>query len=267
MSSAVGDGDFGGGGSDPASDPVSDFGDLGGNFGLGGTSASPAPSSIADTGLSLDFSAPVTVNGFGNIATTFAPALGGITSVPTAFGFDPAQSFATPASDFAGIFSSPAPAPAAAPASTIGQTLTALGSVVLGVLGIASGTPQGVIGGAVSVGNNFGNIASSFSGIGAGFSSNSPSVTPGESAGGPSDLFAGIQSPIVPAFGAQSATAGAATSAGLGGFAAGILAALTGGLQPRQIGRYAQPQTVAQPAQNPLFLLLALGAGAYFLAS
>lgn len=282
MSSAVGDGDFGGGGSDPASDlgdlggnfgfggsPVSDvtsLGDLGGNFGLGPTSASPASSDIADQGISFDVNNAVTVNGFANIATTFSPTLGGITSVPVAFGFEPTQSFATPDS-FAGIFSTPATAPTAAPASTIGQTLTALGSVVLGVLGIASGTPQGVIGGAMSVGNNFGNVASSFGNI-ASLGGADSSVTGGSAAaGGPSnDGFSAVQ--FSPLAGQSAATAGTATSAGLGGLAAALAGSLAGGLQPRQTGRYAQPQTATNTAtKNPLLLLLALGAGAYLLTA
>lgn len=232
-----------------------------------GIAVTPAPP-VDSTVIGLPPVEGVTaVTGFTNNSLAATTSLTGNLSVALN---DPALGFAPNAGQsLGGLFDGPPAAPpATAPPATLGQTLQAIGQTVLGLLGIASGTPQGVIGGGMSISNGL-------SVLGQGVTS-APSTTPtgdfGFSGGDSASSFAitdgGIvgTSPVAatqPGGGVATSTSSTGGIASLGGALDGLLNSLvnglSAGLQPRQSIRYGQPAQSAQsaPASIPPALLLA----------
>lgn len=247
-------------------------GEFGGGFGIGSGLSSLDFSAFTDSSISQAAPpAPAVVIGFNGTPVSFAPALGGITSVPV--GLDGFANVGQVANEGFGFNSAESAPVTATQSNTIGQTLTAIGSTILGILGIASGTPQGVIGGAMSVSNGFATFSNSLSSAPPSIG-NVPGTSPGDGNPAPNVVVGGglpfgynatptlSGSPVLGFNGGIANAPPATTGAGAG------LATLGGGFNIRPNSRYGEvsPNTTEQPKNNGLLLLLLSGATLFFLS-
>ena len=258
----MGDGDGGSNGDGPN-------GEGSGNSGIGiDGGVSGAPPASADSSPVTDFAAAFGLSNFG-----LSPAFGAAnlsTATPANLSFDGtvnSQGFAGPTGGLATAgLESAAVADSGLSFSTIAKGIA---QGVLGLLGIVSATPQGVVGGALGLSNAFGTL-------GGGLSGAAPSSVAGDNGGNVSFGDGGNSFASVSSFGsgAVAAVGGApvlafngvpastSTAPASNGALSGLSGLLSGLVRPNT-ARYTPIQ---QPAPNPA-LLLALGVGAFFLIS